>query len=319
MLSADEHPGVFYFMVGIVAVVMAGVGLSLLVDRRFKFSSGIGEIRRDIISHETELHSLKLTRDPLSRKLTGPGASLQAQALAYQELVGRAGAVRLHLAELEDESKRLRNAVSALEEDFSRCREDYRSKTWGGAIGENVGDLKTLAGREYLKVTIARVTDVGLEIRHSHGFARIQAPDLDASWQNRFQWSDAARRKLLQEELTDLQSEGAGVVDRLNRPSAADPMVVNANNSREDLTKLRHEVIGWQEKVKQFNDDYLDAKHRADFGRLSSVPGSLETWKSQAARLAGGLIRARNQLNAAKLRLSIVSPDDLLLKPESSQ
>ena len=31
MLSADDHSGVFSFMVGMVVLVMAGVGLSLVV------------------------------------------------------------------------------------------------------------------------------------------------------------------------------------------------------------------------------------------------------------------------------------------------
>jgi hypothetical protein len=48
--------------------------------------------------------------------------------------------------------------------------------------------LTTRDGREYLQAVISRVTDVGLEIRHEHGTARIQAADLDASYQERFQW-----------------------------------------------------------------------------------------------------------------------------------
>ena len=43
-------------------------------------------------------------------------------------------------------------------------------------------------------VTITKVTEVGLEIRHEHGIARIQVSDLEGIWQQRFQWDDEERR-----------------------------------------------------------------------------------------------------------------------------
>ncbi len=59
MFSAEEHPGIFYFMLGMIVMVMSGVGLSLLVDRRLKFSSGSKEIHREISVADDELNTLK--------------------------------------------------------------------------------------------------------------------------------------------------------------------------------------------------------------------------------------------------------------------
>jgi hypothetical protein len=70
-----------------------------------------------------------------------------------------------------------------------------------------LGNLKVRNGREYLQATILRVTDVGLEIRHEDGIARIQAPDLDSKWQDRFQWKDDERRKVLAAERDNLEGK----------------------------------------------------------------------------------------------------------------
>ena len=58
MISADDNPGLFYFMVGMVVLVMAGVGLSIMIDKRFSFSKGSNEMREDLVSGSNEMAEL---------------------------------------------------------------------------------------------------------------------------------------------------------------------------------------------------------------------------------------------------------------------
>jgi hypothetical protein len=56
---------------------------------------------------------------------------------------------------------------------------------------KKIGTLTLRGDREYREAVITRVTEVGLEIRHQHGIARILSAELGPKWQNRFQWSEA--------------------------------------------------------------------------------------------------------------------------------
>jgi len=58
------------------------------------------------------------------------------------------------------------------------------------ARGEKIGTLTLRGDRRYHEAEIIRVTGVGIEIRHQHGMARVMFADLDAEWQERFQWRD---------------------------------------------------------------------------------------------------------------------------------
>lgn len=105
-------------------------------------------------------------------------------------------------------TEQLRNMTILLETDFSRRRAKYRSKTWSAAVAKYFGNFKVRNGRESLQATITRVTDVGLEIRHEGGIARIQAPDLDFKLQNRFQRIDAEMREVLEVERENREGNG---------------------------------------------------------------------------------------------------------------
>jgi hypothetical protein len=207
MLSAEEHPGVFTFLVGIIVLVMTGVGLSLLVDRRLKFSSGVVKIQREIRQDAMELEHLTALHDERSRILKKSGSKPQPGAGGGRLLAEELKAMDRRQVALMEMRGQLRKALASQDGGFSFYRADYRRKTWLAAVGENLGNLKVRNGREYLQATITRVTDVGLEIRHEDGIARIQAPDLDSRLQDRFQWKDEERRKVLEKERDHLEGK----------------------------------------------------------------------------------------------------------------
>lgn len=325
MLSAEEHPGVFTFLVGIIVLVMAGVGLSLVIDRRLEFSSGVIKIQNEINLDAVELEHLTAWHDERSRLLNESGLRLKTGLVTNEGISGKLKALHQRQVFLEETRGRLRNTITSLEEDFSRCRAEYRRKTWAAAVGEKLGHLKIRGGREYEQVTISRVTDVGLEIRHEAGIARIQAPDLDSTFQARFQWSDEERGKTLKDEQENLdgQADDPGVDHQAGVQAASAPAVRESGRlqksksaaGNEELDELRRLVSGWQAKVNQLSRDRQEAASRAGYGAQSSVPGSLETWSARAGRLANALAGAQVELAVAKSRLAALAPNDPLLRP----
>ena len=207
MLSLDEHPGIVSFLVGIIVLVMGAVGLSLVVDKRLKNSSEIVSVQREIEHGVIELEGLTVLLNERSRLLADSMPKQQAGSVTSGVLFSKLEALRQRSASLEMAGKEFRGEIAKIENDFSNYREEYRRKTWVGAIGEQLGNLMFRDGREYLQATITRVTEVGLEIQHADGIARIQAPDLDLKMQDRFQWNDETRRQVLENELKNLKGE----------------------------------------------------------------------------------------------------------------
>jgi hypothetical protein len=327
MLSADDHPGVFTFMVGMIVLVMAGVGLSLVIDRRLSFSSGKLRTQREINLDAAEIESLAATRDERSRLLESQTEKPPNSSEAAAEILGKTETMRQRQVTLEDACKQLHQAIAGIEGDFSRFRAEYRRKTWAGAQGEKLGNLVLANGREYRDATITRVTDVGLEIRHADGIARIQAPDLDQKIQDRFQWNDEERRKILKQESAHLEGIAAGPAEEVPAIAARIPEtsvsetrrpLANTTPDSSELATLRRLVIGWKSKVAMLRIERSVALSNSGYGSHTSVPGSLETWGAKAARLGNELARASSELAVAKSNLAAVAPADPLLKPEVS-
>lgn len=328
MLSSEDHPGVFTFLVGMIVVVMTAVGLSIMADKHRHFSSGAGELQHEISLGASEITELTARKDEGSRLLAGGDAKLRSGSQAYQAISARLETLRQRQAALEISRTQVSGAIVALDENFSRYRADYRRKEWEGAIGESLGTLTIRGGRAFQQATITRVTDVGLEIRHEHGIARIQAPDLDPKMQDRFQWSDEERRSRLEKErenrdgkpANEIADESAGnseaVAETIPAPPA--PQVNRIPLTKppvdaEKLQRLRLQVTGWKAKVSKLRIDRAEASSHASYGK-SSVPGSLETWAARSSRLGRELLQAQAALAAALSDLAALAPNDPLLR-----
>ncbi len=328
MLSAEDHPGVFTFMVGMIVVVMAAVGLSIMADKYRVFSGGAGELQREIGANATEIPELSARIDEQRRLLEDSGTGLHKGSKAHRELSAQLEILLRRQPALEKSRLQIRESITALEGEFSRYRADYRRKTRAAAIGESLGTLTARSGRAFQQATITRVTDVGLEIRHEHGIARIQAPELDSKLQNRFQWSDEERRSRLEEERenhegkaaqkaageTDGIGSGEAVAEPIPAPQMKRIPQTHPPEDAEKLQRLRLQVSGWTAKVSQLRIDRAEASSRASYGNQSSVPGSLETWVARSARLGRELLRAQAALAAAKADLATLAPNDPLLR-----
>ncbi len=321
MLSSDDHPGLFTFMVGVIVVVFAGVVLSLMMDRKFRFSASVAALDRGLKASAEEIVSLQADLEEASRKLISQEPKLK-QTAANHEIVRRQLAADTQKCAILTETRNsLQNAIPALKEEFSQYRGKYRTQARAAAVGQSLGTLSLRGGREYRQVVINQVTEVGLEVRHEHGIARIQAPDLDQSFQDRFQWNDEERRRKLSEE----HAMSEAITAKPEEPAAVDEAPVlpipsgKAGTRPDDEAKvdvLRAKVIKWKSKVSVISMERSNAVSSASYGSRSSVPGSLETWQAKTNRLTAELAKARGELAAAKAALGVVAPDDPLLRPD---
>lgn len=324
MLSNDDHPGLFTFMVGMIVLVFAGVGLSIMVDKRLKSSTAVIGIQDEIGENIQKLDELKSVYDSRVRMLADSEASLRTGSQAHGELAPQMESMRKRQADLEKTRDQLRVTVQSLEEGFSSYRTEFRRKTWARAIGEKLGNLTIHGEREYRDVTITRVTEVGLEIRHENGLARIQAPDLSQELQNRFQWSENERQHhLINEQEMQRRQSGEPPVENVAADSSRvvpSPKTRNLDKTRspvdeEKLKLLRRQVSAWQLKITQLESEKREASSHAAYDKQHpSVQGSLETWEAKQARMVHELTIARTALANVRLELAQISPGDAVLR-----
>lgn len=109
---------------------------------------------------------------------------------------------RLHEVadELQQELQKLRHEVARKNDELAQYRERYQDHVRYEAIGEEYQEFVTTSGRRFKDVTIRKVTDTGLEIRHASGSARIVPDEAPLDLRKRFQWNSDVVAAILEGE-----------------------------------------------------------------------------------------------------------------------
>jgi len=178
------------FLSGLTLLILTGVGMSILVQRRVQSSDGNQQIREQIEARELEIDGLRSWRTRLENQFEagGRGALTKAKELRDAETAIREKSARL--SKLRPTEDGLREECDTLAASFDRYRTAYRTRIRQAAASEKIGVLKLANGRQFTGVSIMRVTDDSLEIVHADGRARISSKDLSPQWRSRFQWED---------------------------------------------------------------------------------------------------------------------------------
>ncbi len=186
IFNDDPGAGLAASLLGLVVLVMTGIGLSMVVEKRMRSSKTDSVFRNDLQAGDRQLGGLEEHHDRLQQRLFNdmPVRVRAVEELAAltepQTLATRAAQARARLETLKRE-------ITGLERDFEKYRTDYRNHAWNRAVGESLGELTLPGGRVYHDAVIRQVTDEGIVIRHQHGSARIPAQDLDERWRDRLQ------------------------------------------------------------------------------------------------------------------------------------
>lgn len=135
--------------------------------------------------------------------------TLQQRQFEIADRVKKLEELRAEVAELTEKLKQVRNEVGTLQSDisglsneFKDYQTNYRKFARYDAVGEKLPALAA-NGKVYEKVVIRRVTDTGLDIRHSGGSTRVMHNQLPTEFRDRFQWDSTVADIALAEEAKD--------------------------------------------------------------------------------------------------------------------
>jgi hypothetical protein len=292
--------------------VFAGIGISLLVDKRFRFSSGRASLEQELSDGRHHLDQLEVRRDAARERWTseiGPRAG-QDEELEFAARELRES--RKRLGELRERRSELEAAIGAEDDAFRDYRAAFRQSARAAAAGERRDELTARGGKVYKEVTLTRVTSEGVEFSHSEGVSRLRPEELDPSWQERFQWHPEER---IQAASGTKPAEGGQ--DATPTPPA--PALSSAEDLAEQaaakkLAGLRRDFAEALRHLGKAEAELARARADAGANRGRSVPGSLETWEERVRYLEANSAKFRERYLAARGRLAAASPDDGLLR-----
>ncbi len=321
MFGSDENSGIVGLLVGVMMLVFAGIFFSLLVDKRFSFSSGRISLETEIADQANQIESLEDHVEKVRELWRKSQAPLAGQDEQVKSLEREVALQTSTLAELEERKESLLTEVRDVEERFAEYRNGYLRQVRAAAIGEELGSLQTRSGKVFANATIREVNAAGMVVHHEQGLARLSPNDLDVSWNERFQWdaeeAEAQRRReqeRMQAHLRSIQKvRERPVVEE--RPRRASRPAKPAAASRE-IEALRQEVITIRARMEEAETQAANARTEAQFSRGRSVPGSLETWEQRANRLDATARRLRTQYITVRGKLAAVAPRDPALREE---
>jgi hypothetical protein len=185
--NGSSMPG---FLSGLTLLILTGVGMSILVQRRFQSSDGNHEIREQIEALELEIGGLRSWRTRQENEFDAEGRAALTQAKELREAEAALREKRARLSKLRLAADGLRDECDTLAASFDRYRTAYRTRVWQAAAGEKIGALKLANGRQFSGASIVRVSGGAMEIVHDAGRARISGKDLAPQWSSRFQWEE---------------------------------------------------------------------------------------------------------------------------------
>lgn len=309
--DSNDSAGTVGFLVGMVVLVFAGIVFSLMVDKRFRFSSGKAELEQEVQDQRRTVEKLEFrleaAREQWKKEVQpfeGQDQALRAVAADLREGSRRLDALRERRTTVEGE-------VAAAQEAFRDYRSQYRTLVRGAAAGESLGELRLPSGRTYQGVTISRVNADGMEIRHAEGISRLRPEDLGESWKERFQWHP--------EEFDKPAPPAVGpkpvaAADEPPAPEPADPVKVAEQAEARKLAALRRDLGEARRFLDKAEAELSRAREASSNSRGASVPGSLETWAEKIRRLESMVSKFRSQYESARANLAAAAPGDPLLQ-----
>ncbi|WP_264500279.1 hypothetical protein [Luteolibacter flavescens] len=125
---------------------------------------------------------------------------LETARLEEKELTDLHAQTEKHRADLLVIADQLRQDLADQEDSMAELRSEWVKKTRLAAVGRTLDSLAGSNGKIFNEVVITRVTDVGVEFRHSTGTARLSADQLSPTNRDAFALDTAVAREAIQEE-----------------------------------------------------------------------------------------------------------------------
>ena len=149
--------------------------------------------------------------------------------------------VRLKLTRIENgkiEINEQKEGISKLEQQFEDYKKQYRIAERERAVGEEMDSLTTKDGEAFERVSVRKVSSLGMEIRHKNGFKRIHYKNLPDEMQDRFQFAEDDAKKL--------SSAERATVKRSVKGAQAYRESVKAMRKKQLLREHHRNIAKWQ-------------------------------------------------------------------------
>ena len=167
------------------------------------------EAQRVKLAHQVELLNLRLA------KVENRDGDWAERSAGLDEEVARR-------ALLIEKAGRLKSEVAERTARIERERSELLSALRSESVGRSFDRLVGARGRTFEEVVITRVTDVGIEFRHTTGSARLAAADLTSAQQGMFGIDPGIAGEALQEESAVARAYDSWVDERVAVSSARD-------------------------------------------------------------------------------------------------
>jgi predicted nucleic acid-binding Zn-ribbon protein len=310
MDESSDHSTTVVLLLGSIVLVFAGIGFSLLVDKRFKFSSGQASLERSLADERAHLDKLQIQLEAARERWTTEIEPLAGQA---DDIESAAKIVREGMRRIDDLRGfrfDLEAGIAAEKEAFADHRAAFRQGSRAAAAGEKHDEIKSRGGRTYRDVTITRVTAEGVEISHAEGVSRLRPEDLDPSWQERFQWHPEERNPAG----STIQPAKVAEEAVAREPALPAGQELARQAAEKKLAGLRRDLAESLRYLGKAEAELSRARAEAEANRGRSDPGGLETLEERVVHLEASRAKFREQYEAARGRLAAAAPEDELLQ-----
>ncbi|GAA5481644.1 hypothetical protein [Haloferula sargassicola] len=299
----DSQVGIFITLVGVIALVLGGIAISLLAetqparaDSTQSLVQTIGNDRVEIERLQSEIHRLR------QRKVI----SADEQKQVASELKD----TRMHIATLElrresliEQRKQLKARIPELTEEFEDYRHQKRDEVRQRMVGTYLGDLSLIGRSGYRDCRITGFKPGVMRISHSGGNAAIPLSALPEGLRERLLWEQAEAADEPARKHASKRVAPSRQTPRSDARPAASPT---------EIAVARARYIAAQASLNELQTALNDARNHMN-GRRRSAPGSLETYAERAERLGRLLARQTTTCADCRRELHRLNPRDPLL------
>jgi chromosome segregation ATPase len=208
LLTSSRGPGVIGTLLALFVLVGFGTLYMFVFDEGLQ--GGQKKIEAVIRDQGTLIETQKIQIENYKDRIED-AKRLKEVAKEADGLKLRAENGAKRLAELGQAKTAAEAAVTAADEAWANYRDEYRASEWAAAVGEDLGDITTVSGRKYEKVKIRKVDHKGIQITDVTGPKAIDSAELPPELQDRFQFDEEIKKKVVEGEDKDLEVFGSNV------------------------------------------------------------------------------------------------------------
>lgn len=346
--TEHQSSGVISILVGVMVLVFAGVGLIMLVDSDFTFSSlasNSDEVRKHNDSLRGQINNLEI-RSAVHQRKAAEAAKHREQAKLRLELEKQAKAACMEADILRQLIKCEKKSIEIIFKGKEAHRLKYRDHTRAAAIGKTYDKISTRLGKEYHNVHITGVSPLGVSISHSNGASCLGFKDMPAAWSRELMYRAAEVVKAMADEKTR-ESEARLAITKRSKELRK---VMKNTDLRNQIALLRRQiaVIGmkyssasteaslarsklnynqslrlskkyasssyrrYDTRTGNYKHTHYRPRYRITHNGNTSVPSSLETWQQRASRYERAAAVYAVQLASLRSNLSSLDPSYVL-------